>query len=681
MTEMTEMTFKGIQLVLQNMQLSKRLMSSLYINATEEVEIELMFRTPMFFILLDHYRLVLKHSIQEIHEISYRYYGEHNSVLRKHGPTYQLKSKLSVHDFGPVRIRMSIEQDIEFGRDKNKDKDKDKCHKIYHYGNGHKRIKERHVFKRQGYEIHFTNVNDSDRYIEFELTNNPCDYDSLLSELKFCLKDYQYNHKYIWQYVSDDAISSDMKIVKPIELTRREFRQHRFLTDHFYITNKLDGERKFLLYVDHKMIAVSTKGQHDILCELDSLGEEVWIFDTEYVDHTYHIFDVLVSNGKDVTQRDIMSRLALILEGYDLPPAFTIKKGRLVNTQEQFFRFLTEAKTGRNDGVIVYHPKKGYLEPPFKYKYEPTIDVLTDFRNVYVRHKGIDHKISIQVAGDLKRLIEPEIVECSYVNGQLKPFRGRPDKTKPNSLKLYEGFLEMYEKGQLLSLDSINPDSSDVFMMQVYHNYVKSDILSNLSGHIMDIGSGRGGDLYKWKANPQITHVDSIEPDITNYRELQRRSKVSGYRIRASLINTDLLKYDTSMQYDAITAFFMINCVPPSDIAKFIGKMYELLKPQRSVYILMMDANKVRSNKFIKIKAKTYTLDYPGTMVTNHIEYTYTFEEIANLGRKAGFKITKSGYKVLEGPWLSGLNKEISKMYCMLRLDKPVTTVTTVTTS
>jgi SAM-dependent methyltransferase len=70
--------------------------------------------------------------------------------------------------------------------------------------------------------------------------------------------------------------------------------------------------------------------------------------------------------------------------------------------------------------------------------------------------------------------------------------------------------------------------------MSRYHNRIKNKILSNVRGKkVLDIGSGRGGDVSKWK---EALHVYAVEPNPEYIEELERRIEIQGLKHKVTVI-------------------------------------------------------------------------------------------------------------------------------------------------
>ena len=58
--------------------------------------------------------------------------------------------------------------------------------------------------------------------------------------------------------------------------------------------------------------------------------------------------------------------------------------------------------------------------------------------------------------------------------------------------------------------------------MSKYHNRIKQNILNEYKGNLLDIGSGNGGDIHKWK---HFWKIAWVEPDNVKLKNLKERIK------------------------------------------------------------------------------------------------------------------------------------------------------------
>lgn len=105
--------------------------------------------------------------------------------------------------------------------------------------------------------------------------------------------------------------------------------------------------------------------------------------------------------------------------------------------------------------------------------------------------------------------------------GQLEAVRVRYDKTSPNNLDVA---LDVWEDiHSPLSLEMMRGDEFELVFR--YHNREKKalyDALPKRPKVLLDVGSGRGGDVNKWITGG-FSHVIMVEPSEENRNELRRR--------------------------------------------------------------------------------------------------------------------------------------------------------------
>jgi len=111
----------------------------------------------------------------------------------------------------------------------------------------------------------------------------------------------------------------------------------------------------------------------------------------------------------------------------------------------------------------------------------------------------------------------------------LKPIRTRPDKLYANGMgtavDTWKELNDPIEEDTLLG--------NTIILMRKYHNQVKREIFDNVSGydnHLIDIGSGRGGDITKLK---HFSKILAIEPNENNMKEFKRRLSQKSMEIQS----------------------------------------------------------------------------------------------------------------------------------------------------
>lgn len=114
----------------------------------------------------------------------------------------------------------------------------------------------------------------------------------------------------------------------------------------------------------------------------------------------------------------------------------------------------------------------------------------------------------------------------------------RPDKSKPNTIDVAKD----------VWIDIHNPIEEDILigesmsLLRKYHNRIKTALFSTVTRDkpnltLLDIGSGNGGDISKWR-NSNFSKIVAVEPDIQNYNELLRRIDQFGMKDKISPLNT-----------------------------------------------------------------------------------------------------------------------------------------------
>lgn len=114
----------------------------------------------------------------------------------------------------------------------------------------------------------------------------------------------------------------------------------------------------------------------------------------------------------------------------------------------------------------------------------------------------------------------------------LIPRRIRFDKVRPNRIDIA---LDIW-------YDIHNPIGPEVIrgesfrLMRKYHNRIKKDLYRSTRGRfLLDIGSGQGGDVNKWR---RFEKIIAVEPNEENLVELQRRVQLEGMQDRVRIVNT-----------------------------------------------------------------------------------------------------------------------------------------------
>lgn len=293
--------------------------------------------------------------------------------------------------------------------------------------------------------------------------------------------------------------------------------------------------------------------------------------DAEY---WFLVFDTLaLSSNKDIQRQPHSERLKAayqrINEIHDIADnrrlVISFKSFRQISSPEQFFPLMQQMFAEKNllpyeDDGFIFTPEIAPYNP-IRYsrlslrdrslvvqsdicKWKPVEKLTIDFA---IRHRG-DGKIDLLSKGFGRKMIvfdgttynpfdvntmvshgHPLIAEhptgailefaWDMENRIFIPLKARPDKKDPNHIEVAEDNWNMIH----------NPVTEETLkgenftLMKKYHNRLKRDLF-RLSRHnekfLLDIGSGKGGDVDKWKRFDKIV---AVEPSAENIVELERR--------------------------------------------------------------------------------------------------------------------------------------------------------------
>lgn len=287
--------------------------------------------------------------------------------------------------------------------------------------------------------------------------------------------------------------------------------------------------------------------------------------------------------------------------------------------------------------------------------------------------------------------------------------RYRPDKIQGNNVKIALDVWADIEK----PMSKSTLTGTDLVLMRKSDNIFKDNILYTYgrgAGTLIDIGSGRGGDIAKW-ARVGFRRVYAIEPNGENRKEFSSRLKNMGKRQKASLPDITLLDFgaeesDTLLAVEGlrakfeesnpdhvrlVTSFFsltyffseesMINglvhwleLLPVG--ARFIGAMLDgdIVREKLALSIDGdAEADEGEESKLGKIDTASFSIEQVGpftssefgnqirtnikeesSMVKDQLEYLTSYAYLQEALVKAGFSEEKTGF-------ISGYNDKIVK--------------------
>lgn len=369
------------------------------------------------------------------------------------------------------------------------------------------------------------------------------------------------------------------------------------------ITVKYDGTRSFLFLFNQKIYLLNYPSSvYQVGC-LGSNGHESLygtILDGELMSGPdgleIYIFDILFYKKKDIRKMIFDERMKCLDElfinlnrDYETYFEFIKKKYNTdefySNFEKSYFEF-REVDKYKKDGLIL-QSRDSYLNSN-TYKWKPSKDITIDFilklnrklkkgmgvfdLYVYNVPKNILYEKSVIMPLAIEKVeLDDKIVECSWdsVEKTYKPYRIRYDRYQPNNKSTADNI----KKEMLNPILAASLMGRDLVLMRKYHNYLKMRILQSEFGDrdtIIDIGSGRGGDLGKWK-KMNFKKIFAIEPDEKNIDEFKSRLMNTNLEDRITIIkggaeNTDLIKHHIrDFVIDGMVSFFSMTFFPENE--------------------------------------------------------------------------------------------------------------------
>lgn len=289
------------------------------------------------------------------------------------------------------------------------------------------------------------------------------------------------------------------------------------------------------------------------------------------------------------------------------------------------------------------------------------------------------------------------IVECGWDEEEERfyPVRTRVDRLDPNGITTAIGNWE----------DIINPITIDtitgnnLIVMRKYHNIEKFNLLKEhfqKGDTIVDVGSGRGGDLRKWR-KLELSKVYCIEPNSENLEILQERADdldidYEIVKLNYGIDNTSNLKKDIDFsEVNGLVSFFSLTFLfKNKNIYNNLLKSLKLFPPGITFIGMVMDGlsvsdllDDVRDNKEYTVFENTafqieqkskfkgelgdeieITIFDQTSMVKEQTEYLFYFSKFKEDIENLGYEIQTNEF-LDRGPVFDVLNNN-SKEFSML---------------
>ena len=224
-------------------------------------------------------------------------------------------------------------------------------------------------------------------------------------------------------------------------------------------------------------------------------------------------------------------------------------------------------------------------------------------------------------------LIANQVGEFVFMNEQFTFLRKRPDKRTGNNVRIA---LDVWKDIQK-PIRSSTIHGRDLVVMRRFHNNYKADMIGKFMANrtVLDIGSGRGGDIRKWM-DANVRRVFAIEPNAENRLEMESRIKAS----RSSLqipewVSRKGSRYVSNWIDEKIKRVFKLESIRPAERNRYIDQLKKTQYPH--IHLLDMgahDYNRLIANDDIEkaIYPTTPARDKI-TCVSSFFSLTYFFKK------------------------------------------------------
>lgn len=460
---------------------------------------------------------------------------------------------------------------------------------------------------------------------------------------------------------------------KPVTMIRHHIND--IVQKDYYTTMKINGLRCFILMIHYKTFNL---GQMRYLS--DSNYKRATLLDCEYIpsSNKYIFLDILIYEDNDVTSLSLVDRQSLLKKikitiNSDEKKSTTItvetKYYKKIHNYEDIVRSITlsENENTLYDGILFVGGNGYHDERIYKLKHENTVDLkwkddgkLYSNDNILVKRKVTNIKKSNMKNG--------KVYEFSYnrLTETLCYIKEREASKYANNYKVV-----LINLNKSINCNDVKK-SIGCYFMRYYHNELKKDVLqgfitrlkkknicSNYDSKekkfitILDIGTGQGGDLYKWKAfEKDINCIICIEKNKKQLIRLSDRVKQVQHlsdkiRIIPKSVKDIEIKTDIPEYIHIITCFFCLNLFLQSDI----DKLFNIIKTKKPVYIAFIYMTQVES-----YKCDSYTLVKKDDKYTIKIEQSYVDKQTERIikTKKLNKEILKYNYKLIYNSSLDG---------------------------
>lgn len=636
----------------------------------ESVEIEMRIRKPSesdYFFLLKY----LQNLYKEEKENTTDYYIKSQRITEKNGKFYltskeNLMQPIITKDSGR-EIKFSVTKEsndllkkksikkYDFKREKNRSS----------FSIGNFRLDLTIVTREENteYEIEIEVINAE----EYDYNN----FSSFIDEYLDVLQKEEINVISFCNYALSTGESQDSKNInykyysRPRDLLKRDITSPNSILKGYAVSIKADGVQYFLVLYNNMVYLVNLKKVSEI-CPLDpkylylensifagELIESEKLKDPTFTDfmNVFLPFDTICFQGEIMVDENYMDRYDKISHIKDMEifckgvKNIKVSEKKIFNLglkSETFYEGFKRCYEHKKE--VIYH-EDGYIFTPVSSPYltpgqkRPKRErELSKFADVCkfkpIEKRSIDFKIKegklyvfdkksrkevlfnkVKFSLYFSEDIEDKIVEFfpKFTGGEVTmiPERIRTDKTHPNELETANELFNSYTESNPITEHTLL--GKDTVLMRSFNNtFIKSKLIQNLEGYVIDIGAGNGGDIKKYGLNNKIRKVLAIEPHHFFAEEFEKRLLTSKFKNKFSLLKgvrgqdkNDIVEgmkfFPDNMSSHRLNITFMIS------LSFFWSSREELIKLANTINSISREYKRRGGDK--QISLVFYTID------------------------------------------------------------------------
>lgn len=384
-------------------------------------------------------------------------------------------------------------------------------------------------------------------------------------------------------YMEVDKIISKYKnkywpSIKPMEISTINLCKKLHNLNNWHFSIKADGLHVIIFEKDEKQCYIYDNGKIDN----ELIINPVNVYEGEMMDNEILLYDCLRYGNRCLLN-------CVYSQRYEFIPTEKRKPIYKFNDLSQLKQFVDSHTDIKNDGFIITNEYKRNLV--YKSKHVSTVDLR--YKNGY-----------LFLENELESDRIPK-TEYNYIEDEIYEFDINMNLIKKREDKIFANYKMPYDNNQLYNI----VNSIGIPNLRVFNNKIKKELLDLLPENInlLDIGSGKGGDINKWN---RFKKVYAVDPQLEMRTHLRNVIEIIDYP-------------STNLDYQAVSLFF----VPWND--DFINI---IAKAKYFVWICMDKPVDYECNAFsIKIIDNKIHLNIPNTETAlNIIEDKIDVNKIIN---------------------------------------------------